>query len=119
MTGAPNSIAQAAAIEALEGDQSFMERNRKTFQERRDVVVERINNITGLSALKPSGTFYVYVTCGEWLGRTSAGGLRMENDVEVVEALLLEAEVATVAGQVFGSSPFFRISISLEVPMIQ
>jgi aspartate aminotransferase len=119
MTGAPNSIAQAAAIAALEGDQSFMERNRRTFQERRDVVVARANSMPGLSALKPSGTFYVFVNCSKWLGRTSAGGYRMDSDVEVVEALLNEAEVATVPGSVFGCSPFFRISISLEVPMIE
>jgi len=119
MTGAPNSIAQAAAIEAIEGDQSFMERNRKTFQERRDLVVKRMNSIPGLSSLKPSGTFYVYVNCGGWLGRTSPGGRRLESDVDVVEALLEEAEVATNPGHAFGNGPFFRISIALEVPLIQ
>ena len=118
MTGSANSIAQAAAIEAIKGDQAFMERNRKTFQERRDLVVRRVNTIPGLSCAAPAGTFYVYVNCGGWLGRTSRGGRDLKSDIDVVEAILNEADVATVPGQVFGASPFFRISISLEAPVI-
>jgi aspartate aminotransferase len=113
--GAPSSIAQAAAIEAVEGDQSFIVKNRKVFQERRDYVVDRVNGIAGLTALKPPGAFYVYVNCTGWIGRVSAAGRRILTDVDVVEALLEEAEVATVPGEVFGLSPFFRISYALEM----
>lgn len=119
MTGSPNSIAQAAGIEALNGNQSFMEENRQVFEKRRNVVVERINKITGLSVFKPAGTFYVYINCEKWLGRTSVAGTCLNCDTDVVQALLDEAEVATVQGEVFGLSPFFRISISLEEPIIQ
>jgi aspartate aminotransferase len=119
ITGAPNSVAQAAAIEALDGDQSYMERNRRTFQERRDLVLERVRCMPGLTVAKPSGTFYVFVNCGGWLGKRSGGGRLLSSDVEVVEALLDEAEVATVPGEVFGAGPYFRISISLEVPLIE
>jgi aspartate aminotransferase len=119
ITGAPNSIAQAAAIEALDGDQSYMARNRKTFQDRRDLVVNRVSSMPGLKAIKPSGTFYMLINCGGWLGKHSGGGRLLSSDVDVVEALLEEAEVATVPGEVFGAGPYFRVSISLEVPLIE
>ena len=117
--GAPNSIAQAAAIEALQGDQSFLAANRKVFQERRDLVVERVNRIAGLHALKPPGAFYVYVNCSAWIGRTSAAGRKLADDVAVVEALLEEAAVATVPGESFGLSPYFRISYALEMERLR
>jgi aspartate aminotransferase len=119
ITGSPNSIAQAAAIAALEGDQSFLAHNRQVFEERRNFVLARINQVAGLSAIKPAGTFYVYVNCGAWIGRTSAGGKFLTGDVDIVEALLDEKEMAAVPGDVFGLSPFFRISISLELPLLQ
>ncbi len=119
MTGSPNSIAQAAGIEALEGDQSFMEENRKRFQERRDLVVDCINRIPGLGCLKPAGTFYAYANCGGWLGSTSKGGRKLVSDLDVVEALLDESGLAAVPGQVFGLSPFFRVSISLDESMLR
>lgn len=119
MTGSPNSIAQAAGIEALQGDQSFIEKNQKIFQERRDLVVDRINRIPGLACLSPSGTFYVYINCAGWIGQVSSGGRRLASDMDVVEALLEESELAAVPGGVFGLSPFFRISISLELSVLR
>ena len=113
MTGSPNSVAQAAAIEALEGDQSYIARNRKTFQERRDFALQRLAQIPGLKAIKPAGTFYVLVDCAGWLGKKTRSGRVLTSDVAVVEALLEEADVATVPGEVFGAGPFIRMSIAL------
>ncbi|WP_418127077.1 pyridoxal phosphate-dependent aminotransferase [Variovorax sp. KK3] len=118
LTGSPNSIAQAAAVEALDGDQGFIAANRATFQARRDLVVDAINRIPGLSCLRPAGTFYVYINCGGWLDKTTQAGRRLGSDIDVAEALLDEAELATVPGTVFGLSPFFRISIALEQPLL-
>jgi len=118
LTGSPNSIAQAAGVEALDGDQRFIEENKATFEGRRDLVVDAINKIPGLSCLRPSGTFYVYINCGNWLGKTSAGGRQLTTDIDVAEALLDEAQLATVPGTVFGLSPFFRISISLDQTLL-
>jgi len=118
MTGSPNSIAQAAGIEALLGDQSFIKTNQEVFQSRRDFVVKRVNRIPGLSVSSPSGTFYVFINCGAWLGRTSAAGRKMNSDADVAEALLDEAGLAVVPGVAFGSSPYFRISISLDVDVL-
>ena len=119
INGSPSSIGQAAAMEALDGDQSFIAQNKRTFEERRNLVVERVNRIPGLSAVKPSGTFYCYIGCRDWLGRTSATGRRLENDVDVAEALLDETGVAVMPGQVFGCSPFFRVSYAVEVGLLQ
>jgi aspartate aminotransferase len=119
ITGAPNSIAQAAAIEALDGDQSYMEHNRKTYQERRDLVLNRVSQIPGLKGIKPSGTFYMLIDCDGWLGKRSGGGRLLSSDTDVVEALLEEAEVATVSGEVFGAGPYFRVTIALEKALIE
>jgi aspartate aminotransferase len=119
LQGSPSSIAQAAAVEALQGDQSFIDRNRRTFQARRDLVVDRANQIAGLTAIRPSGTFYVYINCGGWIGRTSPAGRELSTDLDIVEALLVEASVAVVPGTVFGLSPYFRISYALELSLIK
>jgi len=74
MQGSPSSISQAAALEALTGDQSFMAKNRATFQARRDLVVEQASGIEGLSSRRPSGSFYAYINCEGWIGKTTAGG---------------------------------------------
>ena len=86
-------------------------------QERRDLVIERTNRTRGLSAVRPSGTFYVCINCGGWIGKTTLGGRCLVSDVDVVDALLDEGAVATVPGQVFGLSPFFRVSYSLELAL--
>ena len=119
MQGSPSSISQAAALEALTGDQSFMAENRETFQARRDLVVAQANQIEGLSALRPSGSFYAYINCGGWIGKTSAEGRLLATDLDVAEGLLLEASVAVVPGTVFGLSPYFRISYSIEVNLLK
>ncbi|MDX8481849.1 pyridoxal phosphate-dependent aminotransferase [Mesorhizobium sp. VK24D] len=119
MQGSPSSISQAAALEALTGDQSFMAKNRTTFQARRDLVVEQANRIKGLSALRPSGSFYAYINCDGWIGKTTAEGRLLATDLDVAEGLLMEASVAIVPGTVFGLSPYFRISYSLEVNLIK
>ena len=119
MQGSPSSISQAAALEALKGDQSFMVRNRETFQARRDLVVAEANKIEGLSALRPSGSFYAYINCGGWIGKTTADGRLLATDLDVAEGLLMEASVAIVPGTVFGLSPYFRISYSIEVNLLK
>lgn len=119
MTGSPNSIAQAAAIEALSGEQGFLKENQQTFQARRDLVVARLQRMPGLAVVPPGGTFYVFIHCGGWIGRTSGKGRPLMSDHEVAEALLDEAELAVVPGIVFGASPHFRISIALDVQLLE
>ncbi|HUO53811.1 MAG TPA: pyridoxal phosphate-dependent aminotransferase [Rhodoblastus sp.] len=104
------SIAQWAAVEALDGPQDFIADSRKIFEARRDLVVSMLNEAPFLSAHRPEGAFYVYPSCAEALGRTSAGGKKIESDVDFVTALLEEQGVAVVQGSAFGMGPNFRVS---------
>lgn len=111
--GSPSSIGQAAAVAALTGDQAYMERNRRSFQERRDLAVEWLNRMPGISCHKPEGAFYLYAGCGGVIGRTTPAGKRIETDEDFVVALLEAEGVAAVHGGAFGHSPYFRISYAL------
>jgi aspartate aminotransferase len=104
------SIAQWAAVEALNGPQDFIAESRKIFEGRRDLVVSMLNQSKFLSAHRPEGAFYVYPSCAEALGRTTAGGRKIETDVDFVTALLEEQGVAVVQGSAFGMGPNFRVS---------
>ena len=113
MLGSASSIAQAAAVAALTGDQGYMARNNRSFQERRDLAVEWLNAIPGLTCHKPEGAFYLYPGCGGVLSRTTPQGRHIATDEDFVMALLEAEGVAAVHGSVFGHSPYFRISYAL------
>ena len=104
------SIAQWAALEALSGPQDFIAESRKVFEGRRDLVVSMLNQAKYLSVHCPEGAFYVYPSCAEAIGRTTAGGRKIESDVDFVMALLEEQGVAVVQGSAFGMGPNFRVS---------
>jgi len=118
MHGSPSSIAQAAAIAALNGDQAFLANNLAILRERRDMVVQRAREIPSLSMVCPDGTFYAFPGCGGMINRKSPGGRFLATDNDVVEALLEEAGVAAMPGSVFGSSPYLRISYAIETPLL-
>ena len=59
----PSSISQAAAVEALNGTQDFIKTRAHSFKERRNFVVDSLNNIEGITCLKPEGAFYVFQSC--------------------------------------------------------
>ncbi len=109
-TSNPCSISQAAAVEALNGPQDFIAANNTVFKRRRDMVVEMLNAAKGIVCPKPEGAFYVYPSIAECIGKTSAAGVRIENDEIFATALLEETGVAVVFGAAFGLSPCFRIS---------
>lgn len=109
-TSNPSSISQAASVEALNGNMDFLKTFRESFQARRNLVVEAINKIDGLSCHKPEGAFYVYASCANFIGATTPQGTVITSDTDFA-AYLLEAEgVAVVQGVAFGLSPYFRIS---------
>ncbi len=109
-TSNPCSIAQWAAVEALNGPQDFIAKNNETFKGRRDLVVSMLNQATGLDCPTPEGAFYVYPSCAGAIGKTSPSGKVIETDEDFVTELLECEEVASVHGGAFGMSPFFRIS---------
>ena len=109
-TSNPSSISQYAAEAALEGPQDYIADSRAVFQRRRDLVVAGLNACPGIDCPVPQGAFYVYPSIAGLIGRTSAGGARIESDEAFANALLDEEGVAVVFGAAFGLSPHFRIS---------
>ncbi len=109
-TSNPSSVSQAAALAALEGDQSFLADRNAVFKERRNMVVELLNEVDGIECLKPEGAFYVYPSCAGLIGKATPNGKLIKNDEDFVTYLLESEGVACVQGAAFGLSPYFRIS---------
>ena len=118
-TSNPCSISQWAALEALRGPQDFLKNWRKSFQERRDLVVSMLNQAKGLHCPTPKGAFYVYPSCEGCIGKTTREGVTIENDEVFATALLQEEGVAVVHGAAFGLSPFFRISYATGIKSLE
>ena len=93
-TSNPSSITQWAGVEALNGPQDFIPRNREAFKERRDLVVSMLNQAKGIKCPKPEGAFYVYPSCEGVIGKTTAKGTKINTDEDFVLALLEEEGVA-------------------------
>ena len=106
----PSSIAQWAAVEALDGPQEFLAEWRAKFEERRDLVVKGLTANTGLQCLTPEGAFYVFPSVANLLGKTSKSGVKLTTDEDFVMALLEETGVALVHGTAFGSPGSMRLS---------
>ncbi len=104
------SIAQAAAVEALNGPQDAVQAMVPVFKERRDLVLRLLNQAPGLSVQKPEGAFYVFPSIEGCLGKTSRSGVKIETDNDFVVALLEEEGVAAVHGSAFLTPGYFRIS---------
>ncbi len=109
-TSNPSSISQAAAVAALNGDQSFLIERNAAFKGRRDLVVEMLNEADGLECLMPEGAFYVYPSCAGTIGKIAPDGKVIDSDEDFVTYLLESEGVACVQGAAFGLSPYFRIS---------
>jgi aspartate aminotransferase len=118
-TSNPSSIAQWAAVEALNGPQDFIPRNNKVFKERRDLVVSMLNQAKGLSCPTPEGAFYVYPSCAGTIGKTAPSGNVIRSDEAFVTELLAAEGVAAVHGAAFGMSPFFRISYATGTDVLE
>ncbi len=117
-TSNPNSVAQAAAVEALLGDQSFIEDMKKTYIERKNYMVERINNIDGLSCLNPDGAFYIFMNVKNVLGKEHYG--KMINTAgELCEDILERALVALVPSEGFGIDGYVRLSYATSMEVIK
>ncbi len=110
-TSNPSSISQAAAVEALNGQQNFIKERAEAFKERRDFVVRSLNNIKGINCLTPNGAFYVFPSCKELLNKKT----KLKTDTEFVQKLLEKSMVAVVQGSAFGLDGYFRISYATSM----
>ena len=118
-TSGTNSIAQWAAVEALNGPQDFIENNKQVFQGRRDLVVSMLNQAKGLNCPTPEGAFYVYPSCAGLIGKTAPSGKVIETDEDFVTELLEAEGVAVVHGSAFGLGPNFRISYATSEAQLE
>ena len=118
-TSNPSSIVQWAGVEALNGPQDFIARNNAEFVQRRDLVVGMLNQAKGLLCPKPQGAFYVYPSIKGTIGKTTKGGIRIDNDEQFVTALLEEEGVAVVHGAAFAGSPSFRVSYAASTDALK
>lgn len=116
-TGAPCTISQIAAIEAISGPKENIEEMRKAFDERRKHIVERINAIPGVSCLTPDGAFYVMMNIEKLIGKT-LGGKLIETDDDFAVTLLEKALVAVVPCSGFGIKNFVRWSYAVSMETI-
>ena len=110
-TSNPSSISQAAAVEALNGNQGFIKKRSKAFKERRDFVVKSLNSIKGINCLIPNGAFYVFPSCKGLLNKKT----KLKTDTEFVQKLLEQCNVAVVQGSAFGLDGYFRISYATSM----
>ncbi|WP_182353749.1 pyridoxal phosphate-dependent aminotransferase [Flaviflexus huanghaiensis] len=107
------NVCQAAALEALTGDQSSVAEFREAFDRRRKLIVAELRKINGFEVPTPEGAFYVYPSVEGVLGRSING--RVANTSSELAAIILdEAEVAVVPGEAFGPSGYLRLSYAMS-----
>jgi len=109
-----STVGQAAAAAALDGPQDSVDEMAAAYKRRRDFVVESLNACPGISCHKPEGAFYVFPNVAGCLGKTSAGGRKIDSDLDFSMALLEEQLVATVCGEAYGMSPYLRVSTATD-----
>jgi aspartate aminotransferase len=118
-TSGATSVAQWAAVEALNGTQDFIPENKKIFEGRRDLVVSMLNQAKGINCPSPEGAFYVYPSCAGLIGKTAPSGKVLETDTDFVSELLETEGVAVVQGSAFGLGPNFRISYATSEELLE
>jgi aspartate aminotransferase len=110
-TGCPCSVSQAAALAALEGEQDCVEKMRREFEARRDLVCKRLAAMPGIRCPLPSGAFYAFFNVQACFGRT-LGGKKVVDSASFCQAALESAHVSLVPGSAFGAEGFVRLSFA-------
>ena len=118
-TSNTSSISQAAAVEALNGPQDSIAAMADVYKERRDLVVEMLNQAPGITCNTPEGAFYVFPAVHGCIGKTSRAGAEIRDDEAFVTALLDEEGVAAVHGAAFMYPGHFRISYATSTELLR
>ena len=108
LTG-PTSIAQKAAVTALNSDQACVAEMNKAFRRRRDLIIDLLKSVDNIKTIVPDGAFYVFPEISSYFGK-SDGDRKIENSTDFCMYLLEKAHIATVPGEAFGEPAGFRIS---------
>ena len=114
-TSNPAAVSQAAATEALNGDQACITPMLNAFRERHDYLVEALNTLPGVRCARADGTFYAFPDFSGLI--TGLAGI--DNDVALAEYLLAEAGVALVPGSAFGAPGYARLSFATSMAMLK
>ena len=117
-TGAPSTISQWAAVEAFNGPQETIEDMRKVFEERRNYIVKRMNEIEGVSCIMPDGAFYVMMNIEQLKGKTIGGAVINTSD-DFAMAFLEKELVAVVPCSCFGAPDFVRWTYATSMENIK
>ncbi|TCS84178.1 pyridoxal phosphate-dependent aminotransferase [Tepidibacillus fermentans] len=115
-TSNPVSFAQYGALEAINGPQDELEKMRETFEQRRNILLNLIDEIPGLKAIRPQGAFYVFIDVSEVLTTKSR---QFKDADEWAKALLEEAKVAVIPGSGFGAPNHIRVSYATSIEQLQ
>jgi len=117
-TSCANSIGQKAGIEALTGDQSCVDNMKTAFRERRDFIIQLLNDLPGISCAVPGGAFYAFPDFSSYLGRLGNGNL-LKDTFDISEYILGCVNVVTVPGDGFGAPGHIRFSYATSKEIIQ
>ena len=117
-TSCPNTIAQKAAVEALNGPQDSVEEMRRQFEARRDLVMAMMADIPGVACSRPVGAFYAFPDVTEHYGRTLRGA-KVEDSTAMCEYLLTEAFIGLVPGVAFGADDYIRLSFACSTEELE
>ncbi len=118
ITSGTCSIAQRAAIEAMEMDPSATRDMLHKFRERRDLMIALLNDVPGIACNVPQGAFYLFVRVSDYFG-TSYGGRKIQDATDLCMYLLEEAHVATVPGSAFGDDECVRLSYATSNDLLE
>jgi aspartate aminotransferase len=117
-TSCPSSVSQAAAVAALEGDQTCVATMRREFAARRDLVTRRLRELPGVRFRPPDGAFYAFFNVAEHFGRTF-GGVKVTDSASFCTAVLEQAHVNLVPGSAFGAEGYVRLSFATSREQIE
>lgn len=117
-TSNPNSIAQYASEHALQTEPTFLEEWKRQFVERRNYMVKALNDMPGITCLKPEGAFYVFPKISGLFGK-SAGEYSIKNDMDLTKYLIDEAHITVVPGSAFGAGEHVRMSYATSMDAIK
>ncbi|GAB7550212.1 pyridoxal phosphate-dependent aminotransferase [Cupriavidus sp. CuC1] len=117
-TSGANSVAQAAAIAALDGPQDFIAANKAVFQARRDRVVAALGQVDGIHCQAPAGAFYVFASCASLIGARTPRGTVIRSSDDWVNWLLDSQDLAVLQGSAYGVDTHFRLSFAASMAQL-
>jgi aspartate aminotransferase len=118
-TTCANAAAEVAAVAALEGPQQCVADAAALYEQRRNRMVERLNEIPGFDCARPAGAFYVFVSVAGLVGKRTHDGRVLITDVDITNFLREDAGVVAIDGRSYGLSPYLRLSFATSVEEIE